>query len=169
MGISKEAKSAYDKQYRLKNLEKRRAQQRAWNALPEKKVHKKQYDIVYRENNREKNNARQLHKKRTDPIFKLKCNLRNRLGMAIKKNFKKGSAVADLGCSIEFLKKHLESKFKPGMTWANWGRSGWHIDHIVPLAAFDLNDREQFLKAVNWTNLQPLWASENCSKNDRIL
>lgn len=168
MGISKEAKSAYDKAYRLKNLEKRRAQQRAWNALPEKKAHKKAYDKVYRAENRLKNNARTLERKKTDINFKLAINLRSRLLMAVKKSSKRGSAVRDLGCSIEFLKKYLESKFQPGMNWENWSRTGWHIDHILPLSSFDLSNREQLLKAVHYTNLQPLWAVDNLTKNAKV-
>lgn len=62
------------------------------------------------------------------------------------------------------LKQHLEKLFQPGMTWENWSRDGWHIDHIVPLSSFDLTDREQFLKACHFSNLQPLWAKENLSK-----
>lgn len=162
----KQKKSIYDKEYRLRNLEKRRAQGRAWASA--RKEQKKQYDIIYRQNNKAKINARHLHKKRTDPIYKLKLLLRNRLGTAIKKNYKKGSAVTDLGCSILDFKLYIESKFKPGMSWNNWSIHGWHIDHIIPLSSFNLNDRNEFLKAVHYTNLQPLWAHENLSKSDRI-
>ena len=89
----------------------------------------------------------------TDIGFKLKHNLRNRLWMAIKRDWKAGSAVNDLGCSIEFLKTYLEDKFHPGMTWENYGKKGWHIDHITPLDWFDLTNREQFLTASHHTNL----------------
>jgi hypothetical protein len=69
-----------------------------------------------------------------------------------------------LGCSIPELKTYLESKFQEGMSWENWGIYGWHIDHIIPLDAFNLTNREEFLKACHYTNLQPLWAEENLKK-----
>ncbi len=58
---------------------------------------------------------------------------------------------------------------KDTMTWDNYGLYGWHIDHIKPLASFDLTDREQFLEACHYTNLQPLWAEENLSKGNKII
>jgi hypothetical protein len=108
-----------------------------------------------------------LEKFKTDINFRLKANLRSRLCAAVKNNQKGGSAVRDLGCSIEELKKHLESQFEPGMTWDNWSQDGWHIDHIKPLASFDLSDRAQFLEACRYTNLQPLWAEDNHKKSDK--
>ena len=69
---------------------------------------------------------------------------------------------------MEELKIYLESKFLPGMTWDNWSKDGWHIDHVVPLASFDLTNKEQFDKACHYTNLQPLWAKDNLSKSDRL-
>lgn len=106
-------------------------------------------------------------KSKSDLQFRLKNTLRARLRQAIKTNQKTGSAVKDLGCSVEELKKHLESKFKPGMSWDNWAHDGWHIDHIIPLDSFDLSNREELLKAVHFTNLQPLWAKDNFSKNNQ--
>jgi len=55
------------------------------------------------------------------------------------------------------------------MTWDNWTLDGWHIDHIKPLASFDLTDRKQLLEACHYTNLQPLWAKDNLTKNDKII
>ncbi len=98
---------------------------------------------------------------------KLAYVLRRRLKQAIRGNFKSGSAVTDLGCSIAEFKLYIEAKFQPGMTWENRSFSGWHLDHVRPLASFDLTDRSQFLEACHYTNLQPLWASENMSKQDK--
>lgn len=103
----------------------------------------------------------------TDLNYKLGKVLRSRIKSAIKANCKTGSAVRDLGCSIDELKLYLESRFQPGMTWENWGKTGWHIDHIKPLSKFNLEDREEFLKACHYTNLQPLWAKDNYKKRDK--
>ncbi len=67
-----------------------------------------------------------------------------------------------VGCTVAELKTHLESQFKPGMSWDN--RSEWHVDHIRPLASFDLTDPAQFKQAWHYSNLQPLWEAENLSK-----
>ena len=109
---------------------------------------------------------------RRDPPInkKLANNLRTRLRQAIKNNWKTGSAVRDLGCSIDFLKQYLEFLFLPGMSWNNHGlgKDKWHIDHIKALANFDLTNREQFLQAVHYTNLQPMWQPDNLSKSNKI-
>ena len=68
-----------------------------------------------------------------------------------------------LGCSIEFLKQHLESQFTDGMNWANYGK--WHIDHILPCASFDKSKPEEQSKCFNYSNLQPLWALDNMCKS----
>jgi hypothetical protein len=143
---------------------------------------------TYRDNNKDiirfrkqiwyKNNKNKIRSSRNDYIkfqrknnlqLKIKDSLRARLRSALKHNTKSGSAVRDLGCTIEEFKTYLESKFQPGMNWDNWSRDGWHIDHIKPLASFDLTDRKQLLEACHYTNLQPLWAQDNLSKSDKIL
>jgi hypothetical protein len=68
-----------------------------------------------------------------------------------------------LGCSVQELWNHLESKFTPGMTRDNYGK--WHVDHIVPCVAFDLTDETQQLECFNFRNLQPLWARDNLKKH----
>lgn len=96
-----------------------------------------------------------------------------RLSKLIKSSNKCGSAVRDLGCSIQELVVWIEDQFyknKDGekMTWKNWKPDGWHIDHIVPLSSFDLTRPEQLKAACHYTNLRPLWAYENLSKGAKI-
>lgn len=97
----------------------------------------------------------------------MKANLVARLKQRLINKNKK-STFDVLNYTVEELKQHLESKFQPGMTWDNWGRSGWHIDHIKPLASFNLSIPEEHKQACHYTNLQPLWAKDNLSKNKRF-
>ncbi len=112
-------------------------------------------------------NLRVLLRTKKDVNQKLKSLLRTRIRKVMKHNYKVGSAVKDLGCTTEELRKYLESKWQPGMSWDNRGLFGWHIDHIIPLCKFDLSDPEQFKKACHYTNLQPLWWQDNLKKGDK--
>jgi len=182
---NKEKAKAYQKTYCESNKDKLKIVNKNWNEnnKDKRKEYSKVYwevnkdkiivkTKVYREANKDKIKLKKKayckNKRKTDIQFRLSCNLRSRLKSAIKGNFKAGSAVKDLGCTVEQLKQYLESKFSPGMTWDNWTVDGWHIDHIKPLASFDLTDRNQLLEACHYTNLQPLWAKDNLSKNDSV-
>jgi len=182
-------RKAYYKAWREANVDKKKANDKAWREANPDKKKVKAYNKAYRDANRDKIKAYRAANKdkikayraanrdkikaynntrtKTNIQFKLSKALRNRLRHALQGNFKNGSAVRDLGCSIDELKMHLESKFQYGMNWDNWSFEGWHIDHIVPLASFDLTDRKQLLLACHYTNLQPLWAIDNLSKGDR--
>lgn len=74
-----------------------------------------------------------------------------------------------IGCSIEHLKEHIEKQFVEGMNWENWSFYGWHIDHIRPIASFDLSDPAQVKECFHYSNLQPLWAKDNLSKGDKFI
>jgi len=99
-------------------------------------------------------------------LYKLRTALRTRLYLAIKGSYRNGSSVGDLGCSVEEFKAYIENQFSLGMSWENWGRKEgcWHLDHKRPLASFDLSDRQQFLEAAHYTNIQPMWAADNLKK-----
>jgi hypothetical protein len=136
----------------------------------EYKEMKRKWDRKYNAKNKEKIRKQKLeywhYKYETDINFRLKAILRSRITKLVRGESKNGSALRDLGCSLDELKIHLENQFQDGMSWDNYGE--WHIDHIVPLASFDLTDREQFLKACHYTNLQPLWAEDNLKKGARL-
>lgn len=120
--------------------------------------------------------SRDYNKERAkvDINFSIMRGLRRRLLSALSGNFKNGSAVRDLGCSIDEFKTYISiffynnPKTDEKMTWENRGKFGWHLDHRKPLSSFNLQNREDFLRAVNFTNLQPLWWFDNLEKNDKL-
>lgn len=121
---------------------------------------------LYQRTHKGERNARHALRMSTDIQYRLRHILHTRLSRAVSNNNKRGSAVSDLGCSIQHLKLHLELFWDEGMAWSNYGKGErqWSIDHIKPLASFDLTDRTQLLQAVHYTNLQPLWHIDNMTK-----
>lgn len=101
----------------------------------------------------------------TDPTYKLRKLLRNRFKMALRKDAKKSSILALIGCSITELKEYLASQFQEGMTWKNHGK--WHIDHIIPLAS--AKSYQELERLCHHTNLQPLWATDNQHKGKKVI
>jgi hypothetical protein len=140
--------------YRIENPEKRSKTVAKYTAENKEKIRDFQ----------RKYNTRRYAK---DIEFRIQKILRARLLAALKGRSKTASATTLIGCSIARLKQHLEQMFDSRMTWENYGHRTWHIDHIIPLAAFDLTKPAQQRKAFHWKNLQPLWAVENLKKGAR--
>jgi hypothetical protein len=163
--------SEYQKAYHAANKDKRSEYAKEhYKANRENHLLKnKQYYLENKLKHQEACRLRSLERRRSDIQYKLTKLLRKRLNSAIKNKAKSGSAVRDVGCTIEELKTYLESKFQPGMTWENWSLTGWHIDHIVPLSKFDLTDSDQLRKACHYTNLQPMWAKDNLIKSNKYV
>jgi hypothetical protein len=115
-----------------------------------------------------KRNERYRIRIKEDIIYKLKISLRSMVKNSfLRKGFKKDNKTEYIiGCSLDFLRNHLESKFEPWMTWDNKGlyngelNYGWDIDHIIPLSTAETED--DIIKLNHYTNLQPL-----CSKINR--
>lgn len=129
----------------------------------------KDWMVKNRERVNEGSRRRRADRYKSDVQFKIALSLRRRLYMAVKGMHRSGMAVRELGCSIPEFKAHIEAKFQDGMTWDNWSRGGWHIDHKKPLSKFDLTDPEQVKSACHYTNLQPMWSLDNCSKGSRYV
>lgn len=128
----------------------------------EHKQQKAEYDKQYRQRNKKRIRAYQSEWNKQSIKHKIVRNLRRRVHRALKGETKSESTLSLLGCSINYLKEYLESKFQQGMTWDNYGE--WHIDHIKPCSAFDLSDPVQQKECFAYTNLQPLWAIDNLKK-----
>ena len=118
-------------------------------------------------------------KKIDDPAYKLIRRMRLRTKKVLGVNYRRTTRMTDVYTRLcikdgQELKKHLESLWKPGMSWENYGsQTGWVIDHIIPLKYyknnFDLvNDIEIQKKAFGIQNLQPLWWLENAKKSAKL-
>jgi hypothetical protein len=132
------------------------------------KAKAKKREKQWRIDNKERINANERDKRKNDIDFKIKSNLRKRLSSLLSLSLvKKTEQTMDLlGCSIDFFKNHLKSKFTQNMSFDNYG--DWHIDHIVPCSSFNLTILENRKKCFHYSNLQPLWAVDNFIKGSKI-
>lgn len=146
-----------NKKYRDENRKKRNAQKREYYRENKKRL--VQNIVEYRRK-----------KLKKDPAYRMMHNLRRRLQLALKsQGVKKDINSKKLfGADQETIWKHLESKFKKGMTRKNNNLKGWHVDHIKPMSSFDLSDPSQLRECNHYTNLQPLWWWENIKKGNKI-
>lgn len=152
-------------EYYKKNIEKLRKDRRNYYKQNKSKLRLK-YKNYYDKNKKFIINKQCIYRK-TNIQAKIRNNLRRRFSLSIKNNWKFGSAIKDLGCSIDFFKTYIESKWIQGMSWNNYGQ--WHFDHIKPLSSFDLTKREEIILACHYTNIQPLWAKDNLSKGAKYI
>lgn len=101
---------------------------------------------------------------RDEPVEKFKRYVRTRIYNCLK-NLKEKSSIEYLGCSTtEYISWIM--KYDERYTMENHG-SVWHIDHVIPISKFDLDDPEEQLLAFNWRNTMPLLATDNLAKCNR--
>ena len=140
------------------------------NTTEEQKASSRERTRRYRAKHRDRLRREERHRLATQPAFKFSRVLRSRVGKAVKSQYgvKAFKTMEVIGCGMQELLAHLEKQFLPGMGWHNYGRNGWHIDHVIPCAAFDLSQPEHQKKCFHFSNLRPVWARQNESKASRI-
>lgn len=106
----------------------------------------------------------------------LKFQLNKKMTSRIYKSLKKGSKDNNHWCNLvgyndEQLKKHLKKTMPVGYTWQDYIEGRLHIDHKIPVSAFnfDTPDHLDFKRCWALTNLQLLSAHENLEKHAKIL
>lgn len=122
----------------------------------------------YRDRNRSSLAAKRRERFARDAATRIKARLRSRIHRAVAAGGarKKAKTMELVGIAESELMMWIEGQFLDGMSWEN--RREWHIDHIIPCSAFDLTDEEQQRVAFHYTNLRPLWGTENMAKRDRL-
>lgn len=149
---NKEKIAAKNRKYRESNKEKIKVTRRKWR--------KKNREIIAA-----KRRESESKRRKEDPLYSLSKNIRRRLNISLKKaKVKKVKrSFKFISCSPSFLLERLEKmRVERGLT-------EYHIDHMRPLASFDLKNTEELRRCWHWSNLQALDPKENLRKNKQLL
>jgi len=159
------------RRWRKNNPDSARAAEKRQRLKDKDKIRKR--TALWRKNNPEKIKLirqRASIKIRNDSQKRLSRSVSASILKSLKKNKNGNGWELLVGYTKEQLKKHLEKQFKDGMTWSNYGVNGWSIDHIVPRSAFNYekSSDDDFKRCWSLNNLQPMWASENNKKQNKL-
>ncbi len=171
-GLKSECKDCSKKRavlYYLNNPSKIKASTKKWSDAnrANKRASSKKWETA----NPEKWKAcyqKSLAKKRSTPKGQLNNSMAANMWQSLR-GAKAGRNWESLtGYTVDQLKKHLEKQFKDGMSWGNYGQ--WHIDHIIPITAFNYAKPEDIDFKRCWAlgNLRPLDKKENLRKNNKL-
>lgn len=160
-----------DKKYYQNNREKVQATNKKYYQNNKEKVQvaNKKYQQANPEKVREMN-RKQKAKEHATLKGNLSCRMRNMVRHSLKGRKKGQKWEGLLGYTVDKLKKHLEELFTEGMTWEQLLGGKIHIDHIIPIKAFNFTKPEHtdFKRCWALKNLQPLWAKDNQSKHAKL-
>jgi hypothetical protein len=157
--LNKDKILGYYKKYIKTHKEERLRTVKNWKDKNREKI------LIYRK--------KYYNEKYSGSMWRITNLLRGRINSAIKKGFKSAHTLELLGCSVDFLKNHLQQTaidngYKD-FNINNYNGHKFNIDHIIPCSKFDLTKSEEQRKCFNWSNLQILNASDNDSKGNKVL
>jgi hypothetical protein len=169
-GRERDAKRRLDPEFKRKRSEYEKSEKvktyrKEYKAKPDRQ--KRTRDLSKREHQMEYHRNHQRKKRQSDPGYRLHSAISCSVRSGIVKGGKSWPSI--LGFSLQELMQHLEKQFTKGMTWENYGE--WHVDHIIPRAAFKFETAEDpdFKACWSISNLRPIWGRENLSKSDKAL
>ena len=143
----------YRKRYRIENREKMLERSKQWD-----------------KNNRERIQERRNLRHKTD----LKFNLNDRISAGIRQSLKRNKNGRHwetlLDYTVEDLIKRLKKTMPEGYTWEDFLTGELHIDHIIPIDAFNFTRPEHtdFRRCWALSNLRLLPAKENLKKWNKL-
>jgi hypothetical protein len=171
--VTKERRKTYSKNHIMSDVTKEKRNNRRFKKYYENIELSREINRIARKKQRDKNRSEvnrkrriyYMYKMKTDPLFKIKKNIRNRIWKYTKSIGKSKKTFDIVGITAENLKTYLENQFISNMTWENYGV--WHIDHRIPLDSAKTED--EIYKLCHYTNLQPMWGIDNVKKGSKIL
>ena len=150
------------KQYKLKNKDKLKESSKQYY------IDNIEHFQEYQKKNKDRINKYVSNRRKDDVGYRLRRSLSSRIYNVLKGVNDSKSTIKLLGCSIKDFKVWIEKQFTEDMSWDNYGIDGWELDHVYPLSRFNLEQPYEQKIAFNWFNMQPMWASENRIKHDKL-
>ena len=165
----KEERNEKRKQYYQNNKEKENKQSEQWiknNIIKYHENHKK-----YRQTHKKEKNEYCKNKRKVDLRFNLNEKIKSAMNISLKGN-KKGRHWEDLvGYTLNDLIQHLQKTIPEGYAWQDFLEGGLHMDHIIPIDAFNFSEPEHidFKRCWSLKNLRLLPAEENLKKSNKLM
>lgn len=152
------------------NRERRAESKRKWYEANKERAleHSRNYYASNKEYLTENKRRYHKHRRDSDPLYRLSCNIRSLINQAFKRNgySKNTKTRAIIGCSFEYLLAHLYNSavinygyYDPGIHY--------HIDHIIPSSS--AASEEELIMLNHYSNLQYLTPQDNLKKSDKIV
>lgn len=158
----KKCEKEYGQKYRQSDIGKQKAKE--WSKNNRDKHKKLQSEWV--KNNRQYLNDKFNFRWKNDFKFKIKKSCQKHLINNLKN--KQKSTMKYFSCDIDLFIKWLEYCFTYEMNIQNHG-TYWHLDHVIPVSFFDLNDPDELYLCFHYLNYMPITANDNLSKNNKII
>jgi hypothetical protein len=149
------------------DAERKRRIRKAWYEKNKQRLIEKNRDYRKSELGRLSARKYRANREQRDCVFKICRRLRARINHAITNASAKktNKSYVYLGMTgkefVEYIVSH--PAMNGGFTLENYGTM-WVIDHIRPLASFDLTQEKQRIKAFNYKNCQPMSKEDNLVK-----
>jgi hypothetical protein len=123
------------------------------------------YDVGWRQLNHE--HDLEYHRNYNADRYRYDADYRTKkqIRVNVRRRANNGHAAEVLGCTNEQYNAWLRYTLPQGYTMDDIGID-LHVDHVLPLSAFNPEDVH---RAYNWSNVQLLRAIENLRKGNRIL
>ncbi|MBT4942376.1 MAG: hypothetical protein HON29_05055 [Candidatus Magasanikbacteria bacterium] len=154
----------------LTEYQNHRAQQRGFASFTEYRKHLAQKagfanDAEYRKH---------LAQERGElEVFLLKQRLRTQLWNTLNRYTKHGKVQSSFEYGVDYCaiiaSLELEAQHVHGKSIAELRRLGYHVDHIIPVSAYDLEDADEVARAYNPQNLRWLPGVENIAKSAKLI
>ena len=177
----KECKKKYNADYYLDHQEKLKENSNNYRKENSEQIaiRKKPYSARYFQENKEKIYKYRNDRRKNNPSLRCQRIAYDLISRSLKFNniSKTDRTYKLLGYTNDDLRLYLESKFKDEYSWDTYGKGSnkWNVDHIIPVASFNLVNEDESLnikelrKCNALSNLQPLWEEDNLKKGDTIV